>query len=130
MTKTTNIIDNVKFTYEVSDNQKGTFTPNHIRYRCVIKYNNRQYTFEYQCNPNNTEPNIKDCLWCLMMDMYSAEGALDVDDFLRELGYDSDLAAIRKGEAIYKACLKTAKALKRIFSEEELDALQEYYEDY
>lgn len=52
MTKTTNIIDNVKFTYEVSENQEGTFTPNHMRYRCVIKYNNRQYTFEYQCNPS------------------------------------------------------------------------------
>lgn len=129
MTKATNIINNVNFTYEVSDNQEGTFTPNHMRYRCVIKYNNRQYTFEYQCNPSYVKVTKKDCLGCLVSDASCAESALDVDDFLREFGYDNSLENIRKGEAAYKACLKTAKALKRVFGDD-YNALVEACEDY
>jgi hypothetical protein len=30
-----------------------------------------------------------------------------VDDFLSEYSYDSDLATIRKGESVYRACIDT-----------------------
>lgn len=123
-----NIINKVRFNYEISENQNDLFTRAHVRYKCRIIYNGKQYTFDYQCNPAYTKANKKDCLECLLSDASCFECAFDVDDFLREFGYDDSLENIRKGERAFKACEKTHKALMRVFGDD-LDALREEIEN-
>ena len=123
----TNIMNKVRFSYEISENQSDLFTRNHMRYKCVIKYEGRRYTFEYQGNPAYVKVNKRDCLECLISDASCAECALDLDDFLREFGYTDSLETIRKGEKAYKACERTKKALERVFGDA-LDALREEIE--
>lgn len=116
---------NIIFDYEESLNQEARFTPAHVIYKCVIKANNKQYTFDYQCNPVYNEPNLEDCIECLVMDANSYESATDADDFIKEFGYDTSLADVRKGEKVYKACGKTYKALIRIFGKEGYEKMLE-----
>ena len=123
------ILNNVKFAYDYSDNQSDLFTAYHVRYKCIIKHNGKQYTFDYQCNERNN-PTLKDCLYCLILDMMSAENALDVDDFLKEFGYTDNLETVRKGEKAYKECVKTGKALRRLFDDDEIEVLDEYFQNY
>ena len=124
------IINNIKFRCVYSDNQENTFTPGHVRYRCTIKHNNKQYSFDYQCNPAYCKATLKDCLYSLISDASCYESAFDVDDFLNEFGYTDDLKKVREGEKVYKACKKTAAALHRLFTEYELESLNEYYQSY
>ena len=122
------MLNNIRFSYEISENQNDLFTRAHVRYKCVIKYEGRRYTFDYQCNPSYVKVNKRDCLECLISDANSAEYALDVDDFLREFGYDDSLENIRKGEKAYRACKRTKKALERVFGDD-LDVLREEIEN-
>ena len=122
------MLNNIKFSYEVAENQSDLFTRHHMRYKCVIRYEGKRYTFEYQCNPHHITPNKRDCLECLISDADSAEYALDVDDFLRAFGYDDSLENIRKGEKAFKACKRTKKALERVFGDS-LDTLREEIEN-
>ena len=124
----TNIINKVRFSYEISDNQNDLFTRNHTRYKCVIRYEGKRYTFEYQCNPSYTKPNKENCLECLLSDASAIECTFDIDDFLKEYGYADSLENIRKGERAYKACIKTYNALCRMFNAD-LPALREEIEN-
>lgn len=71
-------------------------------------------------------PSITDVLHCLVSDA----GALDhgsFEDWASNLGYDADS---RKAEKIYRACLDTGLALRRMLSDVELAKLQEAFQDY
>lgn len=111
----TNIMNKVRFSYEISENQNDLFTRAHVRYKCVIRYEGKRYTFEYQCNPSYVKVNKRDCLSCLFSDASCVNYTLNVDDFLREFGYTDSLESVRNGEKAYKACKRTEKALKRVF---------------
>lgn len=126
------IIDSLKFTATQADEQKDLFTPSHVLYKCVIVTPaRRRYTFSYQCNPNAThEPTLKDCLYCLLSDASSVEYCRDEADFLNEFGYIDDAESIRKGLKAFKACERTKKALDRLFTSEELEALNAHFENY
>lgn len=114
------MLEKIKLTYEVSENQNNLFTQYHTRYNCKIKYNGKQYTFEYQCNPSADRiPNLNDCIDSLLLDMFSFEEALGIMDFMVNFGYsDYDYAM-----SIYKACEKTAKAMHRVFTDEEIQMI-------
>lgn len=106
------IIDSLKFSATVAGVQKDLFTPAHILYRCVVMNpaNRRRYTFTYQCNPTYSQPSAKECLSCLFSDAGAFECAADIDDFLKEYGYDDgDPVSIRKG----KKHIEDASARKR-----------------
>lgn len=125
------IIDSLKFTATEADEQKDLFTPAHTLFKCVISTpERRRFTFSYQCNTQYQQPNKKDCLSCLLSDASSVDYCRDEADFLQEFGYIDTAENIRRGLKAFKACEKTAKALERLFSSEELDALREYYENY
>jgi hypothetical protein len=127
------IIETLKFTATPADVQKDLFTPAHVLYKCVIvnPENRRRYTFDYQCNPTATsEPTAKDCLWCLLQDASSVDYCEDEADFLNEFGYIDTAESIRRGLKAFKACQRTKKALARLFTGEELESLEEYYQDY
>ena len=76
---------------------------------------------------NMKSPSRVDMLWCLLTDASIVENCTDFADFCSELGYDEDS---RKAEKSFKECCKTLKALKQMFSAEELETLKETFEDY
>lgn len=124
------IIEKVKFNYNVADEQKGLITSSHTLYKCRIIYGGHRFTFPYQCNPDYSTPNKKDCLYAILNDADCYECAADVDDFLEEFGYTDSLQNIRRGEKAYKACKKTSAALNRIFTNKERESLSEYFREY
>ena len=123
----TEFFDNIKFDFNMSKNQNNLFTRDHVKFRCIIKYEDKQYSFDYQCNYKDV-PTLKDCMYCLLSDASFAD--MDVDEFLKEMGYTHSLSEVRNGEKAYKGCVKTAKALQRIFAESELAVLAEAFENY
>lgn len=127
-----NIIKSLKFTATQAEEQKDLFTPSHVLYKCVIVTPaRRRYTFNYQCNPSAThEPTLKDCLYCLLSDASSVEYCQDEADFLNEFGYIDNAESIRRGLKAFRACEKTKKALERLFTSEELEKLNTYFENY
>lgn len=118
------MLNKIKFTYKVADKQEGLFTSCHTLFKCKIKIDGLQYTFPYQCNIKY-EPNLKDCLDCLLLDASCYEQARDEFDFCSEMGYDNLYAGVKA----YKACKKTYKALHRLFTDEELNTLYEEVSD-
>ena len=117
------MLNKIKFSYKVADSQDGLFTPNHTKFKCKIKVNGVQWTFDYQCNTNYMYPTLKDCMDCVLGDMMAYDNARDVIDFCNEFGY-----ADVQGLKAYKGCKKASKALHRLFTDSELDELWEEVE--
>lgn len=124
------IISRLRFTSREDSNQNGLFTVHHVKYKCTIynRNNGKRYTFNYQCNPDFSKPEINDCLNCLLMDADSGE--YDCADFLVEFGYNETAESIRNGLKAHKACKRTADALNRLFTPEELEVLRDHFADY
>ena len=98
------------------------------KYKCKISYQKRSGVFEYTDSVVNTtegrEPEIKDVLYCLVMEYTS--GSETFQDFCDEFGYDNDSI---KSLNIFKACQKNSEKMKRIFGPV-LNALHKEYEGY
>lgn len=126
------LFNNLSFSFQEADAQENLFTRFHVLYKCQIinKVSKHRYTFDYQCNPATKEPNLKDCLYCLLSDMSAVECSEDVAEFLIEFGYTGKPEEIRNGVKAFKSCKRTEKAIKRLFTSEEIEALQSYYENY
>lgn len=114
------MLNKIKFSYKVADSQDGLFTPKHTRFKCKIKVDGLQYTFDYQCNTDYMYPTLEDCMSCILGDMMAYDDARDVIDFCNEFGYEDNA-----GLKAYKACKKVSKALHRLFTEDELTELFE-----
>lgn len=110
------MLNKIKFSYREADKQVGLFTPNHTLFKCKIKVDGCQFTFNYQCNTAYNTPNLLDCMYAIISDMDCYDMSRDVADFYDEYGCN---------EATYKACKKTSKALHRLFSDEELAKISE-----
>ncbi len=124
------ILSEIIFKYELSTEQSELFSFGHRKYDCSMEYKNTKISFHYQCNPEYKIPNIKDCLWVLLMDMQSFNSATNVDDFLEKFGYVNNLEEVRKGEKAYNGCERIFIQLHEIFTEGELKLLNEYFSGY
>ena len=71
-------------------------------------------------------PKLADVLYCVTSDA-DVLNSPTYEEWASAFGYDPDS---RKGEAIYRACLTQSLALKRIFSDAELNTLRELFQDY
>lgn len=109
------MLNKIKFSYREADKQVELFTPCHTLFKCKIKVDGCQFTFNYQCNTAHNTPNLLDCMYAIISDMDCYDACRDVVDFCNEFGYDD-----AKGIKAYKACKKTSKALHRLFTDEEL----------
>ena len=72
------------------------------------------------------KPDLKDVLHSLILD----SNVLQHDSFeswAGEFGYDEDS---REAKKIYQACLKIALKINQMFTTEEREQLQEFYQDY
>ena len=110
------MLNKIKFFYREADKQEGLFTPNHTLFKCKIKVDGLQYTFNYQCNTAHQEPNLLACMYAIISDMDCYDISRNLADFCDELGFTDIVDA----EKAYKACKKTSKALHRLFTDEEL----------
>lgn len=122
------IFNTIGFAYKESDNQedKGDFTPEHVRYDCIIAANGKSMKAPYYCNPRYSEPNKRDVLSCLCLDYESYEMNKDsIGGFLCELGYDSSAKAIDRGIKVFAALKKQCQKMDKMFSKEELNDLIE-----
>lgn len=122
------MLEQIKLTYEVAEMQEDLFTYHHRLYKCIIKYNGRQYTFKYQCNAKFT-PELNDVMDCLLLDAFSYSDSKDIIDFANEFGYDiyEDRKHVKK---IYNACKKTWNALNRLFTEEEIAEIEKEVREF
>ena len=124
------MLNKIAFIYSESDNQQDLFTPYHTRFDCAIQYgtNCEPYKFDYQCNTAHTMPNIKDVMYSLLLDAWAYDDAENVFEFAEELGYDitDDYDKITK---MYDACRNTRNALHRMFTDAELEVLDEETRD-
>lgn len=105
---------------ERNPNWKNDKPRNH--YKCVLKHARKQYTFDFWDNLYNTwngiEPTEYDILACL--EKYGPDDSFE--GFCCEFGYcDDSISALR----IYKAVCREYKALRRLYNDEEMDALRE-----
>jgi hypothetical protein len=108
------MLKKIKFSYKEASDQSKTFSPFHTRFKCKIKVDGLQYSFDYQCNLAVTEPNLVDCLRCVLMDAFAYDDMKDYDEYYNEYGGDYKS---------YKACKKTSKTLHRLFSDAEIEQL-------
>lgn len=71
-------------------------------------------------------PNITDVLQSLLLDSDVLD-YVTFEEWASDVGYNPDS---REAEKIYQACLKIALQMKQMFSGQELEALQELFQDY
>lgn len=123
------MLESIKFNYEVSDDQSEArnWSSYHVKYDCTIKYNGKQYSFPYFCN-RKTEVKLKEVLGCLLLDAFSVENT-DLIGFMQELGYDP-YEDSNKAKKAYNACMRTNKAMNRLFTRTELDELLDEVDEY
>lgn len=126
-----NILDNVKFVYSKSNNQSAhMFSNGHVKYNCKISYNGKSFQTTYQCNPQYSDMSkIKfDFIYCLLLDKETYDNALDEEDFANNLAMDyyEDKKEVKR---IYKACQRASCELDKMFSQEELEILDEFFRE-
>lgn len=115
------ILSEIKFSYKEAKNQKNVFTARHTKFVCTIEYNNVGYTFDYQCNTKYSQPNLRNCIECLLSDA-SCYNDYSYNEFCREFGYDTHSEeAVR----IYEECEDTAQALRTMFNDDEIEQIYE-----
>lgn len=91
-----------------------TWHPASFHYKCILKHNNKQFSFYFTQGPAvEGPPTVTGVLKCLITDTLIAENSPDFEDFANEFGYCMDS---RRAERIYKAVLKQRDNLQRVFN--------------
>lgn len=82
-------------------------------WRCTITHNGQRMvvTFSMGSGHNGAEPTLATVLDCMASDASSCDG-LTFEAWCRELDYDTDS---RRAEHTYRAVVRQAKALRRVF---------------
>lgn len=121
------IENNVGFRYEKSINQSNLFTLNHTRFDIVLLYKKKKIEFEYQCNAIFMKPTEKDCLYALLSDANChSDSDGDIGNFRCEFGYEKASECIKA----FNGCKENYHKLHSLFTDEEIQVLNEFYEDY
>lgn len=119
-----NIIDEISFNYEESENQENLFTSNHIKYNVSITYKERTFTTSYQ---TAREVKKDDVIYCIFCDMTAYDNTRDIDDFAEEFGYNN--GKFSEVLSVYNACKDTSDILHKIFTNEEIEEVQKELEE-
>ena len=124
------MLEKIAFIYTESEEQDNLFTPHHTKFDCAIQYgtNCEPYKFNYQCNTAYMMPNIKDIMYSLLLDAWSYDNTEDAYDCANELGFDM-VEDYKKVIDMYMNCKNTSIALHRMFTDAELEKLNEETRD-
>ena len=99
------------------------------KYEVELNYNGRTYTTYYtdsvMAYRNGEGIDFKRVMECLLLDKSAYDSCRDIDDFQAEFGYEKVSECLKA----YNGCKETSEALDRIFTEEELEQLQEAIND-
>ena len=119
-----------KIIFEVLDNDiVNNGYGNCQKYEVELSYNGRTYTTHYtdsvMAYRNGEDIDFKRVMECLLLDKSAYDSCRDIDDFQAEFGYDKVSECLKA----YNGCKETSEALDRIFTEEELEQLQEEIQD-
>ena len=108
----------------ISDNY-GTRT----HYLLELYYNANTYVFDYtdsvMAYKNGEDLNYRNVMECLLLDKSAYDSCRDIDDFQAEFGYEKVSECLKA----YNGCKETSEGLERLFTEEELEQLQEEIND-
>jgi hypothetical protein len=97
--------------------------PGSSHYKTTVKRGNKKITAYYSQGPAiNDAPDLLDVLQCHFMDATDES----VEDWAAGLGYDTDS---RKAYKVYKACVKVREKLEQMFTNQELEDLNEMFGD-
>ena len=121
------------------------------KYYMQVSYNGKSFKFPFYDSvynyQNNKKLDKKDTIYAILLDSNAVEYCRDEKEFLTEFGYDEfgiyestkaftknylyelyakdDVDTLYKGIKAYRACLETNKALHEMFTDAELEELQE-----
>lgn len=120
------LLQNIKLTHTYMGYNVDKNMANMNNYKCKLTYNKKSMTFQYSIGKALTENDItiENCLYSLLLDASSNQ--FTFTEFSDNFGYDSDSI---KAHNIYKACIKTANQLNRLFNADELNQLRLYTEN-
>ncbi|MCM1324197.1 MAG: hypothetical protein NC218_08540 [Acetobacter sp.] len=98
------------------------------KYRMKLWYNERSITYIFYDSvynfKNNVKPDKLGSLYCILGDRNAYRYSSSLKDFCDNFGYDQ-YAPMDYARSIYKACGKIAEKLEALFTDEELDQLEE-----
>lgn len=116
---------------------KSTFSKVYYcrKYYVKLSYKGNDYKFTFHDSvnayKNNNPLNKKDVMYCILSDMSCYDSSRDMEDFIYSFGYDNqDLETYKQGMKAYKACEKTSEKLHELFNNDELEKLQNEFQDY
>lgn len=98
-------------------------------YKILLENHHSEMIVTYNCGAGiDCEPTLTDVIWSLIQDASMLDEYLDVDEFLTNTGYDSDMASVRKGEQIWRDIIKQTKELRKLRIP--IQQLQKLLQDY
>ena len=127
------LLNEISVLWIKSNSKKDLFTPYHTKFNCNMEYNGICHDFTYQCNLQYTKPNKNDLIACVLSDARCYESCKINDDdtenmqeFALELGYKNNLKELFKA---YNGCKNAYNIIKLMFTEEEKNMLEEYFQE-
>lgn len=108
-----------------SKNQNNLFTKNHTRFDVAIIVDGIAFNTAYQCNVAHTKITFERVMESLVLDASAFDCSRDIDDFSSEFEYKKVSDAINA----YNLCGKTSEFVHSVFSDEELEELNELIEN-
>lgn len=113
------MIDKIGFSKYVQSRDCNGYVDTNT-YSVTIRYNSKQYTTTYTCSCHHRPRNI-DIMDCLLMDADNYDCYDCIEDFASDMGWDwYDYEDRKKANEVWNGCKKTSKALRRMFTTDEL----------
>lgn len=117
------MFDNIK----MSKKANGYNAEGMRQFKVTIRYNKKQYTCNYMIGSalSENDVNIKNVMYSILMDASFA--CYSFVDFCNELGYSDDSI---KAHKIWLTCVRTNKRMNEMFTQKEIETMQELLVDY
>lgn len=99
------------------------------KYEATVHHNGESEKFEFTDSINaynqGEEPKDKDLMYALIMEFSSA--TMDKEEFFEEFGYDEDSM---KAHKIFDQVVANGHKMRTLFTQEDIEKLQEEFQDY
>ena len=115
------------------------------RMGCGLGYNvkmlidGKQYSSVYNNSvaSGHKTPEVEDVLYCILSDAHCYDTTRSFEDFCDEFGYDrytenryGDIKENKEAMRAFNACERTYNAMNRLFTPEQIEQLDNIFQDY